>query len=175
MKFKIFALLLVGNVLLPMAVPAQTLESIDGFDAELHLNLKGCFGASIGENLACLSHALETCHGFTNDLSTAGGYYYCSYVAFEKVDAELNRHYSGYVNAAAQNAWGEVRRAESEELLRAAQRAWVSYRDAMCEVSPRWSGIGPGFDAVVDDCRSRLTLMQLETLSSELGGFNHDQ
>ncbi|NOR61815.1 MAG: DUF1311 domain-containing protein [Rhodobacteraceae bacterium] len=161
-----------------MTASAQPLTSIDEFDSELHLNLRGCFDKSLSENLACLRHAVNTCSGFTSHLGTAGGAYYCSYAAFEIVDAELNRVYPSYVDAASQSFLadsggdGDTR---GEDLLRAAQRAWIIYRDAMCVITPSWNMTNSGYDAVVDDCRSRLTLMQMETLSTELSAFRYEQ
>jgi uncharacterized protein YecT (DUF1311 family) len=171
MKTTLVAAAIAITASLPLVVSAQPLSSIEDFDADVHLNLSGCFDGSVGENLACFNTVLERCEGFTQDLGTAGGQYYCSQVAFEMVDRELNRVYPAYLKAAEHNAYGAERQAQSEEQLRAAQRAWVSYRDAMCEVQASWAAIGPGRDAVVDDCRARLTIMQLETLSTELGWF----
>jgi len=174
MKNPLLAVALLATISLPISATAQPLTSLDEFDPELHLNLDGCFDESLSENLACLRQAVDTCSGFTGYLGTAGGEYYCSYAAFEIVDAELNRVYPDYLNVANQSLYSESGR-RGKDLLREAQRAWVTYRDAMCEITPSLNMINSGYDAVVDDCRSRLTLMQMETLSNELRDFSSRQ
>ncbi|NOE25357.1 lysozyme inhibitor LprI family protein [Ruegeria sp. HKCCD6157] len=155
----------------PAVTLAQPLQSIDDFDSETHLNLAECFNWEYSDQLTCFEHALSRCNRFTQNLSTAGGAYYCSYAAFEEIDAKLNEIYPIYLAAARNNAYGSDRTAESEEMLRAAQRAWIEYRDAMCEIEATWNAINSGYGAVVDDCKSRLSLMQMQTLQAELGGF----
>jgi len=162
---------LVFLVFTPANSLAQPLNSIDEFDTEVHLKLNSCFSGGIGTNLECLERSLERCYDFLQNLGTAGGYYTCSQVAFEEVDAKLNALYQIYLGAADQSDLGAERAQESEEILQTAQRAWVSYRDAMCEVNPSWNRINSGYGAVIEDCMSRLTLMQIDVLSTELGEF----
>ncbi|MFY2825958.1 lysozyme inhibitor LprI family protein [Ruegeria sp. MALMAid1280] len=158
-----------------VAAFAQPLQTIDDFVSETHLNMAECFNWELSDQLTCYEQAIRRCRQFTQNLSTAGGAYHCNDVAFREIDAKLNEVYPVYLAAAPNNVYGTERADESEELLRTAQRAWVKYRDAMCEIEARWNAIHSGFGAVVDDCRSRLTLMQMHTLQSELGGFIYEQ
>ncbi|MEX0328012.1 MAG: lysozyme inhibitor LprI family protein [Ruegeria sp.] len=150
---------------------AQPLQSIDDFDPELHLNLAECFKWEYSDQHKCFQQSLSRCYLFTGHLGAAGGAQYCSHIAFVEIDDKLNEVYPIYLAAAKNNAYGPDRVAESEEMLRAAQRAWIAYRDAMCEIEATWNAVKSGYFAVVDDCKSRLTLMQMQALHAELGGF----
>lgn len=173
MDTKIFQTLLNTTFafLMPVCLFAQQIKDLDEFDSEVHLDIRKCLVGDIGFKLECLALSLERCDGFVDELSTAGGRYVCSYTAFNEIDAELNAVYPTYLAAAVENVWGAEREAQAREQLRDAQRAWIAYRDAICEVNAGWRAIHSGHDAVVSDCMSRLTLMQLEVLSIELGEF----
>ena len=72
----------------------------------------------------------------------------CAYAEFEAADAELNKAYK-QLRAAIEP--------DHENALRAAQRAWVTLRDAECEFeSMGWEG-GSGRAMIQSACLKRMT------------------
>lgn len=86
----------------------------------------------------------------------------CSYEAWELADEELNEAYAAAVEAAQGfDEWPEGR---AEETLRAAQRAWIDFRDAGCEAeAATWDG-GTGQPMARNGCLETQTLRRTEDL-----------
>ena len=86
----------------------------------------------------------------------------CAVRDFEAQDAELNRVW-GEVIAAAREADREINREydnrpTEEEMLRQAQRAWITFRDAHCTVEGYREARGGSMETMVyEGCRARLT------------------
>jgi uncharacterized protein YecT (DUF1311 family) len=86
----------------------------------------------------------------------------CARIDFERADAELNRVYREEVTG-AQQADREIdrsfdRRPGAEAVLREAQRAWVTFRDAQCTYEGYGEARGGSMEPmVVDGCRARIT------------------
>ena len=79
----------------------------------------------------------------------------CAYAEFEAADAELNRAYAAAVEAARE---AEEYEPGAEDRLRAAQRAWVAFRDLDCEaVAPATPGAGSMQPMAYAGCLAGLT------------------
>ena len=85
----------------------------------------------------------------------------CAGEAFERADRELNRH------------WREITDhyddAASKKLLLEAQRAWLKYRDAQCELTALDSRGGSMWPMVISGCRADLTRQRNAELADLLG------
>ena len=92
----------------------------------------------------------------------------CARLDWEAADAELNLAYAGaLVRAEAFDTHPEGR---AEETLRAAQRAWVPYRDALCESEAAlWDG-GSAEPMVRSGCLAAVTRERTEDLRTYAGG-----
>ena len=86
----------------------------------------------------------------------------CTALAYEAADEELNLAYGAALGAARQfDSWPEGR---AEATLRAAQRAWVAFRDAACEAEAAlWDG-GSAQPMIRSGCLERLTLQRTDDL-----------
>ena len=86
----------------------------------------------------------------------------CAVRDFETQDAELNRVWREVI-AAARAADREIdreydNRPTEEEMLRQAQRAWITFRDAHCTVEGYREARGGSMETMVyEGCRARLT------------------
>lgn len=86
----------------------------------------------------------------------------CAVRDFEAQDAELNRVWAEQI-AGARAADREIdrqfdQRPTEEEMLRRAQRAWVTFRDAHCTVEGYREARGGSMEPMVyEGCRARLT------------------
>lgn len=86
----------------------------------------------------------------------------CTYEAWEIADGELNDAYAAAVEAA--RSYDASYDGRAEEVLRAAQRAWVAFRDADCEAAAvAWDG-GTGQPMIRNTCLEDLTLRRAEDL-----------
>lgn len=84
----------------------------------------------------------------------------CADIEFAQVDSQLNEAYQE-LREAYQAADGAA------PALRAAQRAWVTFRDAECAITRLSSG-GTSEHMVVTQCLSRLTATRLTDLRVKL-------
>ena len=86
----------------------------------------------------------------------------CAVRDFEAQDTELNRVWAEQI-AAAREADREInrefdQRPTEEEMLRRAQRAWITFRDAHCTVEGYREARGGSMEPMVyEGCRARLT------------------
>lgn len=136
------------------------------FDASAHIDLGQCWGGGdISDELWCMEEQLWQCEGVVDELGlgTANGLYSCSHEVFSQVDQRLNELYPSLVTQVRFLDNG-MPPENNEELLREAQRNWVSYRDTMCELKPTLGRTNSGYDAVVAECAAELTVMQIHTL-----------
>lgn len=85
----------------------------------------------------------------------------CAGASFNAADANLNQRYKSILDRLD----GQPDKAE---LLRAAQRAWITFRDAECAFAT--SGVAGGsIEPMVDaECRTRLTTERTEALGTYL-------
>ncbi len=88
----------------------------------------------------------------------------CTALAYEAADEELNLAYEAVLEAARPDDSSPASRAEDS--LRAAQRAWVGFRDAACESEAAlWDG-GSAQPMIRSGCLERLTMQRTEDLWS---------
>lgn len=99
---------------------------------------------------------------------------YCASVDYEKADADLNAIWPDIVAAAKSRdeyVAGEVEGTDvptTLEALRAAQRAWIRFRDAQCEYEA-YEVFGGSMQPMVGSlCLARLTRERIEVLSQTL-------
>ncbi len=87
----------------------------------------------------------------------------CLDAAYKAADAELNAAYQQALKRAAQYSGTDVGK------LRAAERAWIAYRDADCEAERGLWGRGSGGPNAYAMCRIALTMERTEHLKSGHG------
>lgn len=88
----------------------------------------------------------------------------CSHAAYLVADEELNRAYGAAREAAREiDEWSQGR---AEDTLKAAQRAWVAFRDAACEAEAAPETGGSIRPMVRSACLERLTLQRTDDLWS---------
>jgi uncharacterized protein YecT (DUF1311 family) len=97
----------------------------------------------------------------------------CAQLDFERADADLNRVYQDEI-AGAQQADREIDRASdqrptSEAVLRQAQRAWITFRDAQCTYEGYGEARGGSMEPMVySGCRARLTRERIAQLGQSV-------
>ena len=95
----------------------------------------------------------------------------CSARTFEKVDRELNAVYRRVIARMVRDGGDPPYDAESwEQAMRAAQRAWVAFRDADCQglVGRDWIG-GSGAALAINGCMIDLTRRRIAVLKERYG------
>ncbi|MEL6608641.1 MAG: lysozyme inhibitor LprI family protein [Pseudomonadota bacterium] len=101
----------------------------------------------------------------------------CAHEAWERADADLNLAYGMAIDRAREIdadalEWNSQRRVgtaetdavTTEEMLRRAQRAWITYRDAACLVESDLARGGSLQPMLYAGCREDLTLQRTESL-----------
>jgi len=92
----------------------------------------------------------------------------CAARDFERADAELNRLWREVI-ATARSSDREIDRQSdqqplSEQVLRNAQRAWVTFRDAHCEYESFEARGGSMQTMIYEGCRAKLTQERISQL-----------
>ncbi|MDQ4088072.1 MAG: lysozyme inhibitor LprI family protein [Pseudomonadota bacterium] len=92
----------------------------------------------------------------------------CAGLDFERADAELNALWREVI-ARAREADRDINREydqapTSEEVLRQAQRAWISFRDAHCTYEGHEARGGSMETMLYEGCRARLTRERIAQL-----------
>ena len=92
----------------------------------------------------------------------------CAAIDFEAADAELNRLWRDVI-AGAREMDRDIDREfdqapTSEEMLRQAQRAWVTFRDAHCTYEGHEARGGSMESMIYDGCRARVTRERIAQL-----------
>ena len=105
-----------------------------------------------------LVHAL-TQTGRCDDPQTQAEMNVCSAEAFVRKDNELNAVYRKALQSVD---------ASRRPKLRAAQRAWLAYRDAQCEFEGSESEGGTMKPTLVNGCKTEVTAARIGQLRSEL-------
>jgi uncharacterized protein YecT (DUF1311 family) len=85
----------------------------------------------------------------------------CANQAYKKSDAELNAAYRDVTKRLRKDR-------NATRRLVAAQRTWISYRDAECAFSSFRSASGTVYPMVIASCLDRLTRARTEALQSYL-------
>ena len=86
----------------------------------------------------------------------------CTAEALAVADEELNLAYDAALGAARQ--YDSSPEGQAEATLRAAQRAWIAYRDAACEAEAAlWDG-GSAQPMIRSGCLEHLTVLRTEDL-----------
>ena len=96
---------------------------------------------------------------------------YCTELAFQKADAELNEAYKHAIASLKDDVQEPPFDPKSwETAMRASQRAWVAYRDAECKglVPMEWTG-GTGTTGAVNACLIEMTEARTKTLKERYG------
>jgi len=97
----------------------------------------------------------------------------CAELDFERADLDLNRVYREEVESARQ-ADREIDRASdqrptSEAVLRQAQRAWLTFRDAQCTYEGYGEARGGSMEPMIySGCRARLTRERIAQLGQSV-------
>lgn len=108
--------------------------------------------------LAAPAWARDPCDGAMTQLDLNE----CSAKAYEAADKGLNRAYEAALGVARQ--YDSSPEGHAEGSLRAAQRAWIAYRDAACEAEAAlWEG-GSAQPMIRSGCLGRLTEQRTEDL-----------
>ena len=92
----------------------------------------------------------------------------CARIDFERADAELNALWREVI-AGAREMDGEINREydqapTSEQVLREAQRAWVTFRDAHCTWEGHEARGGSMESMLYNGCRARVTRERIAQL-----------
>jgi uncharacterized protein YecT (DUF1311 family) len=92
----------------------------------------------------------------------------CARIEFERADGELNALWRDVI-AGAREADREINREydqapTSEAVLRQAQRAWVTFRDAHCTYEGHEARGGTMEPLLYNSCRARLTRERIDQL-----------
>jgi uncharacterized protein YecT (DUF1311 family) len=111
--------------------------------------------------IALLSFPSPAFAELCDDPQTQSDINYCAKFHFDRADSELNDVYGrlkqGYGNYA-----------DSKAALVAAQRAWVSFRDAECNQDAVAVEGGSAAPMIILDCKTRLTDSRTEQLQNRL-------
>ena len=84
----------------------------------------------------------------------------CSLKKLAEADAELNKTYRQLVSKLGDKKW--------EMKLRAAQQAWIKFRDANCDYSSEFSGGGSAFTFEYNFCLAEMTTAREKELQEML-------
>ena len=79
----------------------------------------------------------------------------CAGEAFERADAELNRHWKS-VLADSDAAW--------KKIMIEGQRGWLKYRDSQCEIVAYAERGGSMWPMVISGCRADMTRQRVQQL-----------
>jgi uncharacterized protein YecT (DUF1311 family) len=95
----------------------------------------------------------------------------CAAIDFERADAELNRLWRDVI-AGARDMDREINREfdqapTSEQVLREAQRAWVTFRDAHCTYEGHEARGGSMESMIYNGCRARVTRERIAQLQPQ--------
>lgn len=99
-----------------------------------------------------------------NDCTNAGSQTamnQCASEAFAAADKQLNARYQEIEKRLGNDA-------SAKKLLTAAQRAWVSFRDAECTFSSSASAEGSVYPMLVGNCKAQLTSARTDELKNYL-------
>ncbi len=96
-----------------------------------------------------------------DDPQTQSDMNYCAKYHFDKADGELNDVYGRLKS-------GYAKYADAKSALVAAQRAWVSFRDAECQQDEVAVDGGSAAAMIILDCKARLTNARTEQLQDRL-------
>ena len=89
----------------------------------------------------------------------------CSSQAYQDADAELNMVFKKIKNQNAQDSETSV---EMNKRLVNAQRAWIAFRDADCELSGSSMLGGTGEGMIINGCLATTTIERVKNLSGYL-------
>lgn len=127
--------------------------------------------------------ALRHCEGMVAEACMAGepdgesnlGMSQCSYAEAEFWDARLNAAWRELIalvrHADAESRTYEPEFAVREDRLRAAERAWIAYRDAQCAFDYAIYGSGSMRQLMYPSCLSSMTFERVVDLISMAGDF----
>jgi uncharacterized protein YecT (DUF1311 family) len=94
----------------------------------------------------------------------------CNADAYTEVDIVLNENYQFLINKLTDKKVDEFTLKDNAEVLRrlkTAQRAWVPYRDAQCELEASASLGGTNEGVIFGSCLYRLTVERVNALNSQ--------
>lgn len=96
----------------------------------------------------------------------------CAHMDWQAADAELNLVYTDAIAAMQDSDAAYLPQGATEEdRLRAAQRAWVAFRDANCDVAGSQMRDGSGEPMLVNICLHQMTLDRTAELATLLGEY----
>jgi uncharacterized protein YecT (DUF1311 family) len=96
----------------------------------------------------------------------------CAYQEWQVADAELNAAYERIMdNLKARDATLAAGEAKGSDVLRDAQRAWLTFRDKTCEVEGFAMRGGSAEPMVLASCKARLTWERITHLYRMLDAY----
>lgn len=108
-------------------------------------------------SFAAMASAQEpVCHNDGSGVDSA----VCAHEDFVRADAQLNDTYQAALNLLG----ADSERADARVALLAAQREWIRFRDADCQVQDRIFQHGTMRAAIVESCRKNLTEQRTKEL-----------
>jgi len=115
-------------------------------------------GSALAVRRACVGVSANRCMAATPDGSTTYGMGACLDQELQFWDARLNSTYKVIRNKTrARDAGKFASEPSTEDALRAAQRAWITWRDATCDFERSQWGGGTGGGPATLACLLRLT------------------
>ena len=115
-------------------------------------------GSALNARRACVGISANRCMAATPDGSTTYGMGACLDQELQFWDARLNSTYKVIRNKTRARDAGKLTQEPSTEIaLRAAQRAWIAWRDATCDFERAQWGGGTGGGPATLACHLRLT------------------
>lgn len=154
------------------AAPLPALAQDDAYAAYTG-DVAACFDAADTDETAraCEGAAAAACMDGAADGQTTFGMVQCQLAERDAWDALLNREYQAAIETFAADDAGEATPdfARREESLRAAQRAWIAWRDAECALAASLWGGGTMGQVDAAGCLLQLTAARTVELRSLRG------
>ncbi|WP_172976235.1 lysozyme inhibitor LprI family protein [Thioclava sp. JE_KL1] len=138
-----------------------------------YLQVEDCFAREPIDREACVVAGIHKCvrdlEGVleTKGLPIPGGaavspHEYCNYIGLDRADEHLNAVYQRILKQGPERPHDK----EAVANLRAAQRLWLQFANAMCsgENIVGWHAGGSGWGAITAECTTRLSIQQAANL-----------
>ena len=145
----------------------------DEYD-QSYIQIESCFSIQRSDQVSCVISGIQRCEADLEAVLESKGFLipggvetspgeYCNFMGFERADEHLNAVYQ--LVSSNQTMQG-ISRKEAIDNVRAAQKLWIQFRDAMCseDTITGWHKGGSGWGAVIAECMTRLSVQQAQNL-----------